>query len=810
MAFSTFRGMMAASKTGSGPVGLTDVYSNEFLTPLYYASQNSLAANGYGVSMGSSAQYAYAMVVPYSGGQAYFDTVNGGTSNLSYCTVNNINGGAGAVSLGASNGYSQIVADQAQGSTSSFLVQFRNNTGTANGVYLTTSGGTVSVNTTTSSLISLASLGGGFCMKSFPSQGYAWALGLVNAGTSGQIKVWNYGSGTVQATLALTSSNVNVNSSYIRMCALTNTLAFAIYTANTSGTLQAVGIDFNGSSTITWNTPVSTSTNVNLNSGAMCWTINSTTVGISYFKSGNTTQMFFRTITVASGGSITLNTEYSTTVAVAPIGYYTPFDPVNYTGSNWATAYVGIDCNVYVVEFALTGNVFTFGTVQYPINSSWSATVGNNNQTGSLIAMDSTHIGAVYQNQSAQGRYSVGNVIDVNRASASWNSAQYNTNYNYYNDNYSGYNNYNSVVWIGGTRYMWFGQNSGANSPQVWTKDFISNMSSQYSSQVSAAGTPAGNAIYAPLFCNLGYDYTDGNSRLLMLNTNNSGSGYATVINTGTQGSNPIFGTTTTFTSTGMTTNSYNLTYLSANNAICLYVNGSSQLFGTVIQTSGNAIGSVNTASQVLTVAGLTINSGANGFQVYPMSSTQVLVTYRGTISSVVSVYMVVLSISGSTITAGTPVQVASATTAITLGAAVFSGLTSGIVYYTNTGGTTLYANGFTISGTSITVGTQNTIATSGGTAWSAGTYNTNYTPIVAVSPNQAVCFVIGGANTYVLTIYTLKYNSINSITLVATTGANPGTGQQTGFLLTDNNNDYVGFFNTQSGTPTVNMIFRG
>ena len=818
MAFSTFRGMMAASKTGSGPVGLTDTYTPEALSSIYYYSQSSYAQQAWGFSMNNSGSYLIAYMCGYNGGTVLVDILNGGTNNKSYCTVANINGGV-LLSLGTTSGYSALTGDSFVNYTAgTYGVVYRTSSTAATFAYLTTSGSTVSVNNN-SSAISLTNLYTLAC-KGFPSQGYAWVLATNTSGTGGIIKVWNYGSGSQQATLSLTSSNININSGYIRMCALTNVLAFACYTVNSSYGVQLVGIDFNGSSTITWNTTVSSGVTVNANSGANCWAINSTTAGLSYFKSGNTTQMFFRTVTVGAGGSITLNTEYSTTVAVANAPYYAPFDPVNYTGSNWATAYIGADYNVYVVQFSISGNVFTFGTKQYPINNSNAGSVNNNFLTGQLVAMDSTHIGAVYEDQSSNGRYAVGNVLDVNSA-PTWTSSGpiFSSNNFLAYAIYSGYSNYNSAIWIGANRFMFFGQTSSNNSPQIWTQDVGFNNGNgpipQYSSQVSLSSTGSGSSTLLPLFCNLNYDYTDGNPRILMATVNNSSSAYFTPINPGLQGSSPVVGSSTTVTAYA-TTNGYSLTNIGTDVSLFLY-NGqggpySNQIAGCVVLTSGNTISSVGSQAQVVSTANVQ-NIGGGFYSVTRINNTQALLVYS-TYTSPAHTYgvsAVVLSISGTTITAGTPVSLASgyASYSAILAGTVFTGGTTGVFAYTDSAKSLIYVNGFTLSGSTITVGTQATAVTYSGATVMNQSYSTYNPPIVPLNATQALLWTNGyqGSGT---TFLTFTYNSINSITTYNQTTNSAGTPNiPTAIIPTDNSNNYLGFLNSPSGSCTMNLLYR-
>lgn len=159
---------------------------------------------------------------------------------------------------------------------------------------------------------------------------------------------------------------------------------------------------------------------------------------------------------------------------------------------------------------------------------------------------------------------------------------------------------------------------------------------------------------------------------------------------------------------------------LDATNALAIIQGSGSAAVGVVITNSG---GTLSKGSET------TVNSGTNLAQIdaYALDSTRVLVCFRDT-STTVKVR--VLSVSGTTVTAGTELQITDATSQF----GFICGLTSSrAILMTGTGEAYL----LTISGTTVTAGTKQTISGISAARYGNGMGMTSTIGIVAY--NEAV-----------------------------------------------------------------------
>jgi hypothetical protein len=266
-------------------------------------------------------------------------------------------------------------------------------------------------------------------------------------------------------------------------------------------------------------------------------------------------------------------------------------------------------------------------------------------------------------------------------------------------------------------------------------------------------------------------------------------------------GSGTLENTSTTFSASGVandTPGMYGLYNLASDTSLFLNPNATSSpgaYQGSIITTSGNTISTSPNTSNILTISGDTFGVGTQFLQASVISATDVAILFQTNTTSTgkYNLKLCILTISGATIGHGTVQTVVSGYTnpMQSFGIATMPGGNTGMVFYTNDAspGTILYANGFTYSGSTITLGSQNSLATG---QHIVNMSNGNGNPsMVAVSPTEAVCMFYD-STAAATTMRLLTYASINSIT-----AGSAVTGQATttnAYLVsTDNyNNTFV------------------
>lgn len=689
------------------------------------------------------------------------------TNNGVYCTLNtgvSITSNAGTSTPGVSsvdaNNFLLTYVNPNVGSSAAISAQYITNSG---GTLSATVGETTAVFSSGALNVSLACVldSGNALVFGGSATTSRNLLSLINPTTLGAIQA-NTSATTVAAT--------NVNS--IQMFALSPTLAVISWNDNTNMKLSTVDIVSGTSFTL------NSAFNPSL-AAATCMLgmkINSTTALFAYYKTTNTIAV--RTATIGAGGSVTMNTEYTTTATnidtsngVNSIVNYGSFYMVTFgqiigggAGNN----------NTIGISFSLSGNVVTFDTSgQQTLVTGAQFQQGSNN-IDLAITLDSTHIAFCSFSGGARVTSSLNGVIQPNHSIATWST-------------FSGTNS--GIValssgalnvsispnscWLGTQRLITSAYVSAGNLKYYGAQLYAGNEakvdynSSATDSTISLA--VASNAL-------LSYDISDANGRMLTIYYD--GSTVTTQVVSFNANLGKVLNTPSTFTpgSTTLavaTTGLYNLIPLDGNNALFINANlttAPTAYRGNIITTNTglNTINTTNTNSSILTISGQTFGVGSQFMQYAVIDSTHIAILFQAktTVGGLYDLKMCILSISGTTVTANTVVTVVSGytNTMQSFGINVFTGSNSGIVFYTNDAspGTSLLANGFTYSGTTITLGSQNTLATS---QHIANKSNGNGNPsMVTVSPTEAICLFYDSTAAQA-TMRLLTYVNVNSIT---------------------------------------------
>lgn len=790
MAFSTFRGMMAASFVVTPPPTDTDTY--QALIPA--------------AAVDSSAGIYNIATAPISGSSTTWYTVGGSANNFltAYIATNN----GSYTSLGSSLSISTTASTQAPGvdsvDSTHFITTYQNSSSTnsilAN--YITNSSGTLSITSGPTGVV----VGGGSNMQSLvtvldSSNALVLAYSATNA--NNRISLIN------PTTLSVTQSNTNASSiaattTKIQMFALSPTLAVVSWCTGSSGTMKISTIDIVSGTSFTINTAYSTA--LTSSSEMEGYKINSTTALFVYYKSSNT--IAARTATIGSGGSVTLNTEYTTTATGIDItnGIYS----IGKYSSTYIAFFQPTTGNLQGLSLVISGSTIYFDTQgQQTIvtGRSTAVTGGGGATTGSAVSLDSTHLALAYKQ--ADGFNSV---IAVNYTAQTWGTFTGKTSGNIaLGSGVSTVTNSPMTVWVGSQGIV-TGAYVTSGDLKFYSAELFGGTSST-SGAIYGSAHDTGNSTTIATVCPLTYDVTDGNARALTAFCLTSGTMTTEVLSVN-PGSGTSEGTSTTFTATGVaTTTPGNYSLLNVGTDISLFLHPSatsspSAYYGSIITTSGNTINTAPNTSSVLAISGDTFGVGTQFIQTCPINATDVAAVFQTNTTSTgkYNLKMCIFTISGATIGHGTIQTIVSGYTnpMQSFGIATLPGGTTGIVFYTNDAspGTSLLANGFTYSGSTITLGSQNSLATS---QHIVNMSNGNGNPsMVAVSPTEAVCMFYD-SNAAVATMRLLTYVTVNSIT-----AGSPITGQATttnAYLISSDNYNNTFTLYTDNG---YQQYYRG
>lgn len=806
MAFSTFRGMMAAS-TFLPPVTFSDTYGLE--APCGIIQGGNLGDPNIQICAGSGNTY-YA--VDSSNGSIYGWVVTRTTSYtklgspLNIVAIPNAGSGGNKVSMDKVDSTHFVMAYQDPTTNNQIDAQ-----------YITNTTGTLSVTTGQTSVATTGSASTVVADCAIVVLDTSNALVLAASNTAG-------GSFNVMSLINPTTLSVTQNSTTVPQLTLQYGYSYflskmsatraIVSWADSTGALQLASVDVVSGTSFTCNAAVSVGFTGQAGVGASVYGISNTEALIIYRKS--TTIIGARTVTVGSGGSITINTE-ATQIATGNPTSASAFSSIAAYGTqSYITNYrENTSGDIYSISVNVSGT-----TVIFDASGNSKLVSGNNATTplGKMITVDSTHVAFSYNASTPSNVISATaytGFVDVNPTSQTWgtfagnNSGTIAINVSGGVSTVTGNTN---ALWIGTNRVFAGAIDSSSTTLKYYGFDSTAGNAAFGNFSVSPTDTSLTNGIAANAL--LGFASGGSGSRVLTAYASASETITTRIVTVGLFIA-PTLRTAVTFATSsgsGINTNKpgyYTLVPLTADTALFLNYDNNGNYSGNIIQATTGAltIASTNTNSSIISVSGDTMSNGINFLQFSVIDSTHVAVLFqtRTTSGGKYNLKMCILSISGTTVTAGTIVNVYTGYTNTSNGFGISTlGNGTGIVWYTNDAvapGTILYANGFTYSGTTITLGSQNSLATSQDMQQLA----TGNPSTIAVSGTEAIVGVVK-YTTSVATLRLLTYVNINSITAGSLITTTVSTVYQFGLVPTDIPNNTFLFF----GDSAYQQYYRG
>lgn len=789
MAFSTFRFYMAAAGVNVTPPTDTDPYQ---------------MLNGYNLMISSIGTTSPAITT--GNGSVYYAASGDGTSQSAFIITpsGSFSSVTNSVNLASNTGQCSISAI----STTSFLVTGANNSTLVHSYYVINTSGTLSVSASGTTVTTGANSNQNDCIVLNSSNALVLGMCAVNANNAISLINPTTLSGIQSNTSAasILASNASFNMFYV-----SPTLALISW-MNSSNVQFISTIDITLGTSFVLNTAFNTS--ITVPAQAMFYSINSTTALMVYMKGTTATTLGARTVTLGTGGSVTLNTEYTISLPVTFSGTVRSVYKIAQYGTKYAIACGAPNSSngvgqVYLSSLIISGNVITWDSNGFSvIDSGNAANISNTDLQGTLIPYSSTQIGIAYRAYQTSSQTSITTgLISANPGVTTWgtfsglNSIAFGVtlaNPASSPSNWSGTWVYNNTIFFSYTdtsagfdsSYISSNgyQNSGASAD--WTSGVIS---------VKNNTTPIS-------VCNLGYNTTNLYNVILnaYYSTGSTMSIQAIALNGGTTVSR---GTASTFTAAN-TTEPYEVYNLTPTSSIYLQAVTGTGLQANIITTSAITISAISSLATVISDATLTNSFYASYFV---LNSTTVAVVYYSVNGSTNAVKLCLLTISGTSITAGTPVTIysqGSAFSPFTLGVTGLGG-TTGMVTYNTSG--TVFAVGFTYSGSTITAGTASTLFSA--TTSVLGTANNPYAKMLIPVSNTEAMLMYNVSGTY--NLVSLTYTNINSISAgTPITGASLNATTPTGGLIppdsTSFNNTFGVWYNNTGGTPQYIQYYRG
>lgn len=815
MAFSTFMGSMAAT---NGPI-TPSIYTFRTESPCSLVESSNVLTNAVSWIAPNPNNINSYYAVGYLGQVAYAWVVNRNA------TASSVSVGT-ALNLGAyTNSGSSVCADVIN-SNSFFMVR---DTGNNNvyGNYITNNNGNLTV---TSSGIATTNNGGNTTLN----------IALCVALTSTNVLVFGGSSVTsVDNTLSLLNPGANppslikyqqINASSITpsngqmgLFRIDDNRAMLSY--NNGGTAYLNTIDV-ASNTMTLQPAFNTGV-VLTNTFAQIYGINHTTALMVYNKSPNL--LAVRVITLGDNGAITMGFEH-TISAPGILSTYAPFRIANF-GDNYVIGYaqIGPSTNYYGGQILVTS--CKISETQVIFDSSGFSVInsaGNYNASnvlpsvpwnvGMFIPIDDTHFAYSSPNKSVGGTTeTMTGIVDVNPTTQTWGvfTPLGNTGFTSANIDVIG----SSTCWIGTNRFVSCG-NSGSGTPlAVYTSDSYGGNSTG----VTNAGVSTGVLNATGVMCPLGYSTTLGVSRVLLAYASASNTITVQVVSIA-PGGVPTLNTPATFAVSGINVGNigyYNLIPLSSDKAMFIGYNGTGYSAAIINVNAGAlGIGSIGTYQNIYSPAGYNFGTGNSFVQWNVINSNYVAVLFitQNTGSALWAGNLAMLNISGNTVTTGTPVTLFSTN--------AFSPGTYGVTTLNNGTGIAVYSGGgypnptifgypFTYSGTTITLGTVNTLIPSSIALYNTGMIGQGNPNLTAISNTEAILMYSNSISNQIFTAVRLQYNSINSLTagVPRAVGTNTGGTSTVGFGLipTDNsNNTFMTYYSTYNAIPaSSNLVFN-
>lgn len=495
--------------------------------------------------------------------------------------------------------------------------------------------------------------------------------------------------------------------------------------------------------------------------------VNSSTLLIAYYKSANT--LAVRTVTVASGGSITYNTEYTTTVtglASSPQAIsVAPYDSGKYVityAKQFGTPGTNTGDGFESLGIQLTGNVVTFNSTASVLFK--GAKFTNSFRQGQQMRALQLSTNNVMVSLST-AIATLGSCVNMTliQASATASAPNWSTF-----DGTKNSTNQSVAMSAGTSGFCWLGFNRLIAQQGSANLRFMS-----FAAGVAGSGlvtTASSNVAFqsASNYALLAYDTTNAVDRILATYVSATNT-VTTFVASNVSGTGVTANTSTTFTATGTSSGNDALIPIDANSAIYVYSDSANNINARRIDASGLTISSTNSDINIFN-NGLRIQNSTSNFQYAVIDSTRILfLVHTSTAgSSPFGLYAFIATISGGTITGGTPVTIYNNYTnnPTSKGVTVFPSTSTGMILYAGDASTAqgIRGVGLTYSGSTITLGTPATLL---GSFTNSSCYSgTNYSnrSLVSVSGNVAVyCYAQTGSG---IEIVKVTYNNINSLTL--------------------------------------------
>lgn len=575
-----------------------------------------------------------------------------------------------------------------------------------------------------------------------------------------------------------------------------------VYIDNTGSVIKCISIDRSGSSLsiYTGAATVLATTASSPSFGASKLT--ASTFLLSYAK--NATTIAARVITVASGGVITVGTEY--TYVTGSTTENVMFQSAALTSTLVMLSYNPINAvngeSLFTVACTISGTVVTFASANYPTDTN----VDDASTTGQMVPVSSTQAAIIYLQTGFGGNTGYAGILDYGVVNPTWagtfaghTAVSNNLTFNAVSNipiatTYLG-SNVALITWYGTA------SNIGWTCVQLDTTGTNITAASTSSTQ-STLATPS----YTSGACRVFNDTASG-TRVLSYYydaSNNVQFGMFRIAN----GSITAGTYTSSFSNTG--TNNNLIVNLAPDSS--LYIQGSGATSGGFYQLQASIIAtSANTVSSVSTLTNVTHPTGAanlcNPLFASMINSTTAVVVYTSDVAAgaFTGVYAGIIDISSAT-----PVLTHSAQLTPNAGwgghakVGVTVGTNRGVLFYDDVTTTNVYGIGFSFTSSSITVS---------GAAVSIGlaaTYGISATGNECVGISGSELMLIYNNGSYQYAVVTTP--NINSISLGSAFAAPASEVGVCNFAPTENQNALVinGYTVSSGDHPNIGYLFRG
>ena len=737
MAFSTFRGMMAASNVSVGPIINTDTITTEVGVLIQYQSslnnwlinsitavdQDSTTLMMYGLNLdhkSSGSYYTYQPIIQSAGPSlSIASPLINSTASVSYPIA--------ALDIDYNSTQGTVIVD-ADADGTSLNLNWVNSGNSALADNVThSSGGTIStarvnaVNGSTKAVV----------------------LSLLTSGSS-TVQLFDQ-SGATYDSSAAGPSDITKNMSIIN---LTSTLGVIIYN-NSSNLIKLATYNISGT---TISVDSATSSSLTAASGAKAVKIDSSHILFVYKNASNTLGAVV--VNVATGSSFTFNTTYTSTatgITDDPIGH-----PGQFTGADYGVTWRNTNGQGCCTLMTVSGTSISLSTTQIYHTANNVATT-TDYYSSYFMGMSSTQAGIAYllnTTNPAGTSFTYATravVVDLNYSKTSnlWNTTFAG---NIWNSSLSGIGTAGCIDACSiGTNKVFYISNTNSTTMTATTIDV------DYSSAVYGTQFTFTTSATLKTVCATPIGFTGTNYLVLIAYNNGSTTSNAVIAEVSASGA-VSFGSAVNVDTNAVGVNQpYTILALNYASTSTLIVNAeANNLYASIATNSGTTISSVTTPFNIFTSSSPTLVS----IQGVVIDTTHVLLTFNVDDGNA---YAQILSFSGSTITAGTAVTLTSTAQDATNNAVCILAPGNGVFAY-NTASGTISGAPFSYSGTTITLGSQITIDSSGTASLGGGP--SFKTALQALNSQEAL----------------LTYNSggspiLKNIVLTSTSGTNLSKG---------------------------------